>query len=521
MNEKEERIRRITKIYYSNPKVADAILKFAKDREVVPRYFEGFGKRPDMLQYPSDFNGLVRKGATSFHASEEIWDDPLKIDSDMGIRELGEIRKSWDLVIDVDSPYLDCSKIATKLIIEEIESYGIRGYGLKFSGSKGFHIIVTGKSFPSELGDVKSKDMFPEWPRAICGFLMERIRKKYNEKVRKMDIDFDAVERRINISKAELTDTRFGDGERALKGFMVSFKCDKCGNIIQRPNPKITKRKLRCVGDDCGGFYEVVKKEEYYYSEGGVSSFNKRYDSDKKIVYSNLVKKKKDFSDDVREEVEASRLGNLDLVLVASRHLFRMPYSLHEKTALASVVLNKDEIDKFDPMRDANPLSVSVREFLPEGKIGEAKSLLVEAIKWEEKRSGDESMAQRAKYKEYDKIELKGVDERYFPKPIKKLLNGLKDGRKRGLFVLITFLKSSGFSAEYINDKIAEWNKKNEVQLKEGYIRSQIDWHLKQKKKILPPNYSNDSFYRDLGLLEEKPKFKNPIVEVIRASRLG
>jgi uncharacterized protein YwgA len=98
-------------------------------------------------------------------------------------------------------------------------------------------------------------------------------------------------------------------------------------------------------------------------------------------------------------------------------------------------------------------------------------------------------------------------------------LKGLKDGKKRGLFILIAFLKSLNFSPEFINARIREWNKLNEPQLKEGYIKSQIDWHLKQKKKILPPNYSNESFYKDLGLLDEKPNVKNPIVDVLRALR--
>ena len=83
----------------------------------------------------------------------------------------------------------------------------------------------------------------------------------------------------------------------------------------------------------------------------------------------------------------------------------------------------------------------------------------------------------------------------------------------------MTFLKSTGFSAEYINNKIREWNKLNEPPLKEGYVKGQMDWHLKQKKQILPPNYGNDAFYKDLGLLDKKPEVKNPIVEVARNLR--
>ena len=162
MGGKEERIRAITKLYYSNPRVQKAILEFAKSREVVPRYYEGFGKRPDTLQYPSDIMGLVNKGATSFHSSEEIWEDPLKINSDMNPKEMNEIRKSWDLLIDIDSPFLDYSKIAVKLLLAALEKHGVKNYGIKFSGSKGFHIIISGKAFPEEYGGEKSKDMFPE-----------------------------------------------------------------------------------------------------------------------------------------------------------------------------------------------------------------------------------------------------------------------------------------------------------------------------------------------------------------------
>ena len=55
--------------------------------------------------------------------------------------------------------------------------------------------------------------------------------------------------------------------------------------------------------------------------------------------------------------------------------------------------------------------------------------------------------------------------------------------------------------------------------LREGYIKSQLDWHFKQKKQILPPNYSNESFYKDIGVLEEPQSVKNPVVEVIRKMR--
>ena len=45
ISEKEARVRKITKLYYSNPKIQEIILNFSQNREVVPRYFEGFGRR--------------------------------------------------------------------------------------------------------------------------------------------------------------------------------------------------------------------------------------------------------------------------------------------------------------------------------------------------------------------------------------------------------------------------------------------------------------------------------------------
>src|SRR3989344_6262880 len=100
MSEKEARIRAITRLYYSQPKIQEALLAFGMNREISPRYFEGFGKRPDILQYPSDIMGLVNKGATSFHCSEELWNDVLQLNSDITKEEMDKLRKGWDLLID-------------------------------------------------------------------------------------------------------------------------------------------------------------------------------------------------------------------------------------------------------------------------------------------------------------------------------------------------------------------------------------------------------------------------------------
>lgn len=522
VSEKEQRIRAITKLYYSQPKVQEILLAFGTNREVVPRYFEGFGKRPDTLQYRSDIMGLVNKGATSFHGSEEIWRDPLHINSDMSAEELTALRTSWDLLIDIDSPFLDWSKIVGQLLLEALEAHGVRQYGIKYSGSKGFHLIVPGSAFPEEHEGTKMHAGFPEWPRAICRYLMYFIRKEYNRRVTEFMPSVAVIQQRTNKTKEELVQAPCPDcGRSSEKGTITHYRCPDCNTTMSRKDVKRQGKELRCV--NCPGMLSVTGNEEYFFcSECKTSSFNKLGASaNSKTTYTKEARQSaQEFSAGFSEQVSGEVIGGSDLVLVAPRHLFRMPYSLHEKTALASVVLMKEELATFTP-RDANPLKIQIRPYLPQSVPGEARRLLGAALAWKKTQDAHEVHDIQKSYagKKFENKELEGVTEEMFPPAIKKLLKGLQDGKKRGLFILITFLRACGFPPLYISTAVYEWNKKNEPPLKEGYIKSQLDWHFRQKKKILPPNYDNESFYKDIGLITGKQDVKNPLVEVGRALR--
>ncbi len=514
MEEKEKRIRALTQLYYSNPKVREYLAAFAADREVVPRYFEGFGKRPDTLHYPSDVMGSVLNGATSFHASEELWKDPLQLHSEMAQEEMHELRKSWDLLIDIDSPFLDCSRIAARLILAALEHHGIRNYGIKFSGSKGFHLIVSGEAFPAEYDGQETRKMFPVWPRAISEYLMHFIRSDYNRQASEILTNVAAIEKRTHISEEELLEVYCHTCERpARKGALVVMHCPICNLHLERRDVKLTKRRLRCLNADCAGVLEVERSKEYYFCE---------YCKDPEYPGRSLSSDRYPELFDTTKRVSAAKVAALDLVLVAPRHLFRMPYSLHEKTALASVVLHTEELESFSP-RDADPLKVQLRPFIKNSIDGEARQLLAMALAWKKMRETEEEKQENSKRKEYradELVELTGVTEEMFPLPIKKLLKGgMHDGKKRGVFILITFLRACNFPREYVETKVREWNKLNQSPLKEGYLKSQMDWHFRQRKKILPPNYENPSFYKDLGLLDKRPEVKNPLVEVMRAVR--
>ena len=171
MDYKEEKIRKITSLYYSRPDVLKAIFSFSKNREVVPRYFEGFGKRPDSLQYESDIFEMAKRGATSFHCSEELWRDPLEISTGMDEKQLNKLRIGWDLLVDIDCKYFDFSKKAAQAVINVLKNHGMKNFGIKYSGNKGFHIIVPWSAFPKKLADSDLKDLFPELPRKIISYI--------------------------------------------------------------------------------------------------------------------------------------------------------------------------------------------------------------------------------------------------------------------------------------------------------------------------------------------------------------
>lgn len=521
-SEKEKRVRAITRLYYSNPKVQQVLLEFAKDREVVPRYYEGFGKRPDTIQYISDIMGLVNKGATSFHASEEIWLDPLGINSDMSQSELTNNRKSWDLLIDIDSPFLDYSKIAAVLLAEELEKYGIFHYGIKFSGSKGFHLIVPGECFPDTLNGFETKKMFPDWPRAIVQFLMMKIKSNYNKKIKELGINFDALQERMNLSEKDLLTIQCPNCSNSVKKTnFVEFACEKCANPYSRPDFKITKKRIRCTDESCSGYLEIKNViEDYFFCTNCKTKLqlgNKKIEDGLKKTVESRESKRDLVAVEFKEELAGEKIASLDLVLVAPRHLFRMPYSLHEKTSLSSVVLEKSELMSFTP-KNADPLKVTIKPFYKKPDRKEATQLLIDSLKWQEETTIKEESGRKRISEEYVS-DFTGVTEDMFPQPIKKLLKGLQEGRKRGLFILLTFLRALNYPDDYVSQKIRDWNKKNDPPLKEGYVKSQLDWHFKQKKKILPPNYSNESFYKDLNLIDKDVKYKNPLVEVSRKLR--
>ncbi len=177
--------------FYKRQDVRDAIVAAAENKEIAVRFGEkGYGKRPDILTYPGDIMLLAQQGATSFHCSEELWTNPMNIKTGATKQEYNELRKGWDLLLDIDCPELEFSKIGANLIVQALMHEGIQSISVKFSGNHGFHIGVPFKAFPDEVNGVKTKDLFPDGPRKIAYYLTEKIRNFLKEEMlKKFTID--------------------------------------------------------------------------------------------------------------------------------------------------------------------------------------------------------------------------------------------------------------------------------------------------------------------------------------------
>ena len=410
--------------YYSRSEVQEAILDSAFEREVGVRYEDGgFGKRPDILQYPNDVLHLVKGNALAFNISEERWSDPLKLKPGMKRSDLDELRMGWDLILDIDCDHVEYAKIAADLIIKILEHYNCPNT-IKFSGRAGFHIGVPFEAFPEKVKGKLIKNMFPEAPQIIAKYIADLLKPSLREEL---------------LKKSTLKELH-----------------DKT---------QIPMDKLCPVG-----------------------------------------------------ELDPFAILHIDSLLISSRHLFRAPYSINQKSGLISLPIAKDNILTFD-LSSAKPEVIQVKTeltFLDRSvEKNSAQTLFELAFDAEEFRKAKETSKNEYRSDEVKEFEpLKdAIPEAEFPPCIKNILTGLHDGKKRAVFVLINFLANAGWTYNQIKERLNEWNKNNPDPLRDRDIQAQINYAKAKKKPVLPPNCNNLNYYVDLGVCKPDglcSKIKNP-----------
>ncbi|MFB6088242.1 MAG: DNA primase small subunit domain-containing protein [Candidatus Aenigmatarchaeota archaeon] len=399
--------------YYNNENVLKKIIKTTPNREISYAFKDGnYGSRPNTMEYPRDLLQLVRKGAVSFHGSVERWKNPMRISTGMKEEDMNSLRSGWDLIIDIDSALdLDAAKLAAKKVIKFIRKEGVKNYGIKFSGNRGFHISIPWKAFPRKVDFERTKNQFPRIPQAIMGYIRENIKDELMGKL---------IEMRGSVSSL----------------------VEDLGSQLHKLTP-----------------YAFVDVEKDW----------------------------------------------------GQRHLFRLPYSINEKSWLVSLPIKEKEIDSFEK-KDAKIENVKAEnDFFKEVKDGEATTLLTNALDWEGRTKKDKS----SNKKERRKIKSdKRIPKKRFPPCIKLILDGVTDGRKRSIFILINFLQTMNWSWEEIEEEIEKWNEKNNPPLKDNYINTQLNWAERQERDLLPPNCENRTFYKGFGVCKPDDKCKQGTDEI-------
>lgn len=198
--------------YYSHDFVAEQLAANAVQREVAFCYENGsYDSRPNVLQYKSDVQTLVKKGITSFHYSVEKWSAPMALAPE----RYNELRTGWDLLIDMDSKIgMIGSQLCALEILGFLRKFGIKNCGIKFSGSRGFHLCLPSKMFPKEVNFRPLFAQYPDVPRIIINFIRDGIKQSLMKSLLQKKPAKELIET-IGEAPSELTPFFFVDVENS------------------------------------------------------------------------------------------------------------------------------------------------------------------------------------------------------------------------------------------------------------------------------------------------------------------
>ncbi|MBN2142865.1 hypothetical protein JW711_06060 [Candidatus Woesearchaeota archaeon] len=228
---------------------------------------------------------------------------------------------------------------------------------------------------------------------------------------------------------------------------------------------------------------------------------------------------KNEFGDSI-PKLNVDPFLEIDTILISSRHMYRMPYSLHEKSGLSSIPLDINKVLEFEK-EYANPMTVKVvHPFLDRNVLtADAEKLLRNAFDFDPKPTemGHGAMQKERisqEKKEYE-IPETAIPEDAFPPCIKLVFQGLEDGKKRMMFALVNFLQSCGWSPDQIEARLVEWNKQNPEPMREQMITGQMRYvRMANKKPMPPPSCNNPNYYKGIRVCKPDElcaKIKNPL----------
>ena len=365
--------------HYKRQEVMNSLVQQAEHKEVGVMFGIGkFGKRPDILHYPNDVLEFAKKKVTSFHCSEENWQDPLSLSSDIKRKDLNNMRKGWDFILDIDCPVWEISKLTTHLFIEVLKQHKIKGITCKFSGNKGFHIAVPFESFPNTIvydgKEVAVKDFFPEFPRLVAKYILEYVEsnliKIKDNKVSFLDktYSFEELRELFKLSFEELT----------------YKKCSKCGKV----NKTNDNKKFEYLCGACGFTTKKLEEKDFIKCPKCSSIMTKTNNKATKGCSCG--------SNELEQRLNLSKIIEVDTVLISSRHMYRLPYALHEKSKLVSIPIKVEDVLTFDK-NSAKPENIKFDITFLDRNVskGEAQDLLEKSIAFDLRAKTNVEIKQR------------------------------------------------------------------------------------------------------------------------------
>lgn len=441
----------VVRAHYSRPEILTAIVANSANKEVVGSYGGvGYAKRPDIIEYEQDILELVKRGATSFHASEELWGNPLSIATGMSKKELSDLRTGWDLLLDIDCAEFAYSRIATDIFIRILKGFGINNVSVKFSGNHGFHIAVPFESFPKMFNGVPTAQLFPEAPRAVAELLKQHV-----------------------VNNAELTNT------------LLEYE--------QGKHPELSKNDLvETIAKNAQvDASKLVRREE-----NDIGMFTERFELFEVLEIDTILITSRHLYRQVYSLNEKSGLVSIpinpDKVLAFDRDLAKVENNVFSRYDY----MNRE---KSTPNEGAHLLI-------------EAYDVLTHQKHLDEVNNQRTSEKKKEYLNQLEDFSEK-IPDTFFPKTIVELLGKLSDGKKRAMFIIQNFLRCVGYADEEVEAMIIKWNKEQHEPLREAYLDGQIRHFKQNKNKVLPPNYTNDVYFSIVRhpLDYSETKFKNPV----------
>ena len=509
--------------YYKHERIRELIAKHAQDKEVGIRFNDRF-KRPDAVRHASDVLELAMQGATSFHASEERWTNPLLLAGNPSKKDLDPIRTGWDLILDIDCVDWELAKAITATFIEALRQHGITSITCKFSGNKGFHIGVPFESFPEAAAGKKTRTLFPEGPRAIASYLLEFI--EYNNLVIS---DHEGIIFRIgNHGLSDVRKKFLFEHLPKQKEVLLMRRCAAC----KRPAPaaKGTQYEHLCENERCGHFF-IAQAETLQCPR---CKFPLRITKKEARCACTPAGKQSTFV----SVVDLGALLDLDTLLISSRHLCRMAYSLHEKSGLVSLPLFPAQVMLFDKAQADPAKVISLPDTMrilfldaPSGqRAHDAATLLERALEYSSQQQSSEQGAgsirlfpKEVTSSRYDEELSEKVPETCFPPCMQLLLGKLADGKKRAMFILTNFLAGCNWTPAEIEERLKVWNSKQDEPLRDTILLGHVRYHAaRSKAEKTPPPPNCDKYYPDLHVCKPDnlcKMIKNPLQYAKRKAR--